>query len=78
MTAQRLSTWVALRCRDAEFQRFLGVADEVAAADQVRRRCGVASRAEFDRDPDAEARLHQIIRRPFIDFTHHQEQDDEF
>ena len=74
MTVQRLSQWVALRCKEPLFWQFLEVHDEASAIDQVRTRCGVASRAEFDRDPEAEARLHEVIRRPFIDFTHHQEQ----
>ena len=65
MPVQRLSTWCALRCREPDFQRFLGVEAEAAAANKVRALCGVASRAEFDRDPDAEARLHEIIRRSY-------------
>lgn len=73
MPVQRLSTWVALRCKDPLFWRFLKVQDEPTAIDQVRTLCGVASRAEFDRDQEAKARLDQIIRHPFIDFTHHQE-----
>lgn len=68
---QRLSAWVAQRCYEAEFQRFLSVTSERAAADAVRTRCSVTSRAEFDSNPGAEARLHEIIRRPFIT---HQEQ----
>jgi hypothetical protein len=74
MPVARLSAWVALRCKDPIFQRFLGVADEPSAIDTVRRKCGVASRAEFDRDPAAKARFDEIIRFPFIDFSHHQEQ----
>lgn len=74
MPLQRLSQWVALRCKEPLFWQFLEVQDEAAAVDQVRTRCGVASRAEFDRDPEAEARLHEVIRRPFIEFTHQQEQ----
>lgn len=65
MAVQRLSTWCALLCRDPAFQQFLGVEGEVAAADKVRALCGVASRAEFDRDLEAVERLHQIIRKPY-------------
>lgn len=65
MSVQRLSQWVAQRCRESDFQRFLGVDGEAAAADKVRTLCGVASRAAFDSDPEAEARLHEIIRRPY-------------
>jgi hypothetical protein len=73
MPITRLSAWVALACKRELFQRFLGVNDEAAAVDAVRTRCGVASRAEFDRDPEAKARLDRLIRFPFIDFTHDQE-----
>jgi hypothetical protein len=72
MPIARMSAWVALRCKDPLFQRFLGVADEPAAIDAVRTRCGVQSRAEFDRDPAAKARLDEVIRFPFIEFSHHQ------
>lgn len=77
MPVTRLSTWCALACKNADFQRFLGVTDEPAAIDTVRTKCGVKSRAEFDRDPAAKARFDAIIRHPFIDFTHHQEQPHE-
>lgn len=73
MAVQRLSQWVALRCKEPLFRRFLNVTNEADAVDQVRTLCTVASRAEFDSDPEAAARLHQIIRHPFIEFTHHQE-----
>lgn len=74
MNVQRLSTWAALRCREPAFQAFLGVDDEAEAAEKVRQLCGVQSRSEFDRDPEAAARLHELVRKPFIDFSHHQEQ----
>lgn len=70
---QRLSTWVALRCKEPLFWRFLQVKDEPSAIHVVRTLCGVESRSEFDCDPEAEQRLHQIIRYPFITFTHDQE-----
>jgi hypothetical protein len=78
VAVQCLSQWVALRCKDPLFWRFLQVPNEASAIHQVRMLCSVASRAEFDRNPEAEARLHQIIRRPFTDFSRSQEQDDEF
>lgn len=73
MSIQRLSTWCALRCREEAFQRFLGVDSEPAAAQKVRTLCGVTSRSEFDRDPEAAERLHQLIRIPFCNFIHDQE-----
>lgn len=74
MPIKRLSTWVALACKNPVFWRFLQVKDEPSAIHTVRTLCGVESRAEFDRDPDAKARLDQIIRFPFIKFTNDQEQ----
>jgi hypothetical protein len=73
MSVQRLSTWCALRCKEPLFWRFLAVTSEAAAVDQVRKLCGVKSRSEFDSDPEAEKRLHQIIRIPFINFVQDQE-----
>ncbi|MDB5978699.1 MAG: hypothetical protein JWR07_5459 [Nevskia sp.] len=78
MSVARLSAWVAIACKSPDFWRFLQVSGEQESIEQVRARCAVASRAEFDNDPAAAARLHQLIRIPFIDFPHHQEHDDEF
>jgi len=78
MPITRLSAWVALRCKDPLFWRFLGVTDESAAIETVRRKCGLLSRAEIDKDPAARARFDEIIRHPYIQFTHHQEQSDVF
>lgn len=74
MPIARLSAWIAVTCKSPDFWKFLQVSDEAAAADKVRSLCGVASRGEFDRDPEAKARFDQLIRRPFIDFFHNQEQ----
>lgn len=74
MPITRLSTWCALACKQELFQRFLGVTSEPAAIDAVRTRCGVKSRGEFDRDPEAAARFHEIIRHPYNDFYHAQEE----
>lgn len=61
----RLSTWAALRCREPEFQRFLGVHSETEAARAVRTLCAVRSRSELDSDPAAAQRFHQSIRIPY-------------
>jgi hypothetical protein len=68
MNRQRLSTWVALRCREPLFQRFLGAVSEDEAAEVVRRVCDVQSRGEIDRDPEAAGRFHEYIRIPFLQF----------
>lgn len=74
MTSMRMSAWCALRCADPLFQRFLGVTDKTAAAETVRRKCGIKSRAEIDNDPAARARFDEIIREPFTAFYNRQEQ----
>jgi hypothetical protein len=65
-----LAQWVAMRCNEEEFWRFLGklghaVTNGKEAAEAVRRICNVQSRKEFDTDPAAEQRFHERIRIPF-------------
>lgn len=69
MPVARLSVWSALACKDPEFWEFLQVSSEIEAIEVVRTKCGVQSRAEFDSDPAAAARLAVIIRHPFSSFT---------
>lgn len=69
MASQRLSTWVALRCKDPEFRRWLRVPDEETAVTAVRAICNIKSRAELDKDPVAAQRFHQFIRLPFADYN---------
>jgi hypothetical protein len=71
MAGQTPCLWTVLRCRETQFQRFLGVADEQAAASRVKELCEVGSRAELDRDPKAQARWDERIRRAYLK---HQEQ----
>lgn len=68
MPAQRLSAWLALRCKEPAFQRFLRVPDEQTAVHSVRAICEVKSRGEIDRNPTAAQRFHQFIRLPFKEF----------
>jgi len=68
MARPLLSRWVALRCREADFQRFLRAPDEATAAHSVRAICGVRSRGDIDRDAAAEKRFHQFIRLPFMQY----------
>lgn len=68
MTAQRLSTWCALRCKEKQFQAFLRVPDERTAAHSVRAICEVRSRGEIDSNPQAQRRFHEYIRLPYQQF----------
>lgn len=65
---QRLSTWVALRCKEPEFRKWLRVPDEATAAHSVRAICEVKSRSEIDTNPDAQMRFHQFIRLPYAQY----------
>jgi hypothetical protein len=77
MAGQRAFLWTILRCRERDFQRFLGVDGEKAAASRVKEMCEVGSRAELDRDAAAQARWDERIRRAYLNYqkqhpTNHQ------
>jgi hypothetical protein len=74
--------WTVLRCREQDFQRFLGVDGEAAAARRVKEVCEVDSRAQLDRDPAAEQRWNERIRRAYLNYQqkqhpNHHNQDQE-
>jgi hypothetical protein len=68
MAGQRAFLWTILRCREQDFQRFLGVDGEKAAASRVKELCEVGSRAELDRDAAAQARWDERIRRAYLKY----------
>jgi hypothetical protein len=77
MTGQRPCLWTVLHCREQDFQRFLGVDGEQAAARRVKEVCEISSRAELDRDAAAQARWDERIRRAYLNYqkqhpTNHQ------
>lgn len=57
-----------MRCREVAFQQFLGVNSNEAAAARVRELCEIGSRAELDRDADAQARWDERIRRAYLKY----------
>ena len=73
----QLAQWVAMRCGEAAFQRWLqdtfpqqweaahGDTPAKWAASTVRAVLGIESRKELDRAPEAAARFHAVIRKPF-------------
>lgn len=65
---KRLSVWLAMRCREADFWEFLGVESERTAIAAVRAICDVQSRKEIDTNPVAEHLCHQMIRLPYSEF----------
>ncbi len=69
LTMQRLSTWLALRFRERDFQSFLQVSSELEAARKARELCQVVSRSEIDFNPAAATLFHEVIRKPYFEFT---------
>lgn len=65
------SQWLAIRCGETEFQDWLAAqwpslwAARGDPAEVVRCVCEVASRAEIDNDPEAQARFQERIRGPW-------------
>jgi hypothetical protein len=68
MSGLRPCLWTVLQCREQDFQRFLGVDGEAAAARRVKELCEVGSRAELDRDSGAQRRWNDRIRLPYLQF----------
>ena len=66
MTGLRPCLWTVLQCKQQDFQRFLGVDGEQAAARRVKEVCEVESRKQLDSDPDAQARWDERIRRAYL------------
>ncbi|RIQ16071.1 hypothetical protein D0850_16300 [Bordetella avium] len=52
-------------CARADFRAFCGAATADEAAAYIRRVCCIESRRELDHNPQARARFHELIRRPF-------------
>lgn len=73
---KRISTWLALRCKEVAFQQFLGVSDERTAVRAVRAMCDVQSRREIDTSKVAEHLFHQMIRLPYTNYLTDKETKD--
>lgn len=71
------SQWLAMRCKEPEFQRWLtkgkGIradADmESVSINYARMLCDIQSRSELDTDPAALARFEERIRKPWAEFN---------
>ena len=61
------SQQAALRCNDPDFQRFLRVTHDIAAAARVREQCGVASRANILKGEGSGA-VWEALDRQFLDW----------
>jgi hypothetical protein len=60
-----IARWLALRCKEPEFQEWLREAGEEGARVRVCDICCVQSRGDIDGDPVAEALFHRHIRGPY-------------
>jgi hypothetical protein len=58
-----LAKRAAMRCAEKSFQAFLGVDGASAAAAELRTRCGVASRKQFDTEEAARERWRALDAR---------------
>lgn len=54
-------------CGNPQFQAFMGASSAEQAADYLRTRCRIKSRAELDHDENAARRFHELVRRPFAE-----------
>jgi hypothetical protein len=70
---QRLSVWLALRCKEPLFQEFLQVSSEPEAVKKVRELCKVTSRSHIDFSPEAKELFHSLIRIPYLEFSNKRE-----
>lgn len=71
MAGQRPCLWTVLQCKEQDFQRFLGVDGEDAAAREVKQRCEIKTRKQLDHDPAAQARWDERIRRAYLKHQQH-------
>ena len=73
------SQWLAIRCGEPEFWRFLeskteckdwhGAIEVVSDADEVvKQYLSITSKKELDNDKAAEKRFHEMIRKPYTDW----------
>lgn len=65
-TVGPICTWLAMRCKEPEFQVWLvGSKNEAATIERCREACGVQSRADIDGNPQAEAWFKERIQKPY-------------
>ena len=60
-----LAKWAGMRCREPEFQRWIGASSYENAAYLLRALCNVESRVELDNNAEAAERMKTRIVRPW-------------
>lgn len=61
-----VTKWLALRCKEGDFQRFLKCESEIAAIDQVRNICEVESRSDI---PTSEYAMNLFMEKIFTPYN---------
>ena len=61
--------WLGIRCREGNFQRFLGVKSDEAAVNKVRDICMVDSRADIPLNDEARELFYRKIYEPYNDIA---------
>lgn len=60
-----ITKWLGIRCKDADFQRFLQTDSYETTVDRVRDICQVDSRSDIQHIPEAKSRFLSQIYQPF-------------
>lgn len=60
-----LARLAGMLCAKPDFQQFMGATGAEQAADAIRARCQVKSRAELDHNKAAARRFHELCRKPY-------------
>ncbi|QDQ87714.1 hypothetical protein FMZ60_09005 [Alcaligenaceae bacterium SJ-26] len=55
-------------CSQPRFRAFSGTASSEDAAEWIRQRCGIQSRAELDSNKAAAERFHRRVRIPYVNW----------
>jgi len=63
MSTTKDSVAAGMLCRNPRFQAHIGATCPESAAAHVRRVCGVSSRRELDRNPEAARKFHELRRQ---------------
>jgi hypothetical protein len=72
MSSRELCIMACIFCREPQFHQWLAETTDLVkprdgqAKAFILRQCQVSSRNDLDTDPDAAARFHDLVRKPFL------------
>jgi len=61
-----MAQWLVMRCKEPEFQQWIGAGGERETADWIKFQCGVQSRRDIDGNPHAERYFETQIRKRWL------------